>query len=66
MELTINIKMDENEIDIGEVMEGKKTDIKNASIISIHFQDGALIRILDKAEKWDNLPEEIRDKYDNE
>jgi len=64
MELSIRIDKSEFEkLDIADAMDGNKVDIKDALLMSMHFTDGAIDKAFEKAESWDNLPDEIKDKY---
>ena len=69
MELSIRIETGAlDNTSLAAAIEGAKIDIKDASVLSMHFTNGAIDEAFEKAEAWDNLPEDIRNTYmkDNE
>ena len=62
MEMTIRVSMDDyKKLDINKAMDGEYIDINlKCLLISMHSRDGAIDDMMEKAEKWDNLPEDIQ------
>lgn len=67
MELSIRVEKGALDgVNLAAAIEGNKIDIKDAAVLSMHFTDGAIDEAFEKAEAWDNLPEDIRNTYMND
>lgn len=65
MELTIRISNEEyKKLDIKKAMSGNYIDINSKILLmSMHVRDGALDEMQEKAELWDNLPDDVKSEF---
>ena len=65
MEVSIRMNQgDFSKIDLEKAMDGHYVQINSEVLImSMHVTDGAIDKAFEAQELWDNLPDEIKDKY---